>query len=178
MINRESNFGSPAGFTLLEAMLAIVILGCGLLALASGLSQGMVIMSTSHSHQIAKEKASEAMESVFTSRDARKITNWNLIRNVSAGGIFLDGLQPLREQGNDGLVNTADDGDIETDIQPGSDQLLGTADDVVVLLDNYQREIEITDIAPNLRQIRIIINYTIGHLSRQYTLAAYISPFA
>ncbi len=159
-------------------MISIVILGGGLLALAAAFSQGMIIASTAHCHQIAKEKASEAMESVFTSRDARKIASWDMIQNVTRGGIFLDGLQPLRAPGNDGLVNTSDDGAAETDRQPGQDQLLGTPDDVVTPLDNYRREIEIRDIGPNLRQIRVIVRYSVGHLTRQYQLAAYISPFA
>jgi prepilin-type N-terminal cleavage/methylation domain-containing protein len=98
------------GFSLIEVMLSIVILGGGLLALATGLSQGMILVSTAHHHQIAKEKASEAMESVFTSRDARKILNWNQIQNIRNGGIFVDGPSLLREQGPDGLVNTQDDG--------------------------------------------------------------------
>jgi Tfp pilus assembly protein PilV len=61
---------SQSGFSFVEALIGLAILSGGLLALASGLSQGMVLMSTTHFHQIAKEKASEAMESVYTSRDA------------------------------------------------------------------------------------------------------------
>jgi prepilin-type N-terminal cleavage/methylation domain-containing protein len=178
MRTKGSRCEGSSGFTLLEAMIAIVILGGGLLALAVAFSQGMVVMSTSHFHQIAKEKASEAMESVFTSRDARKITNWNLIQNRSHNGIFLDGLQPLRSQGPDGLVNTLDDGDVEVYEEPGPDNIVGTDDDVRIVLNNFQREIEITNIAPNLRQIRVVVSYTIGHLNRQYELTAFISPFA
>jgi hypothetical protein len=155
-------------------------MGGGLLALALAFSQGMVVMSTSHYHQIAKEKAAEAMESVFTSRDARKVTDWSLIQNQSRNpqGLFLDGPQPLRTPGPDGLVNTNDDGPVETYTLPGPDNVLGTPDDVVIPLNNFQREIEIRDIAPNLRQIRVIITYTIGSLSRQYQLISYISPFS
>jgi Tfp pilus assembly protein PilV len=178
MQTKKKNHGDSSGFTLLEAMISIVVLGAGLLALGIALSEGMVIMTTSHYHQIAKEKATEAMESVFTSRDARKITNWNLIQNCGNGGIFLDGLQPLRSQGPDGLVNTIDDGDIETDVQPGPDDIVGTADDVVVALEQFQREIRITTVSPNLREIRVIVCYKMGHLTRQYELTAYISPFA
>jgi prepilin-type N-terminal cleavage/methylation domain-containing protein len=165
------------GFTLVETMISIIILGCGFLALASAFSQGMILMSTSHFHQIAKEKASEAVESVTTSRDTRVIT-WNQIRNVSEGGIFLNGPQSLRAQGADGLVNTADDGAVETETLPGPDHVLGSGDDVVVTLDSFTREIEILDVAPNLRQIRVIITYQIGHLTRQYQLTTFISSFA
>jgi hypothetical protein len=137
----------------------------------------MIIMASSHAHQIAKEKAAEAIESVFTSRDTRIIT-WARIRNVSQGGIFLDGTQPLLGPGPDGLVNTADDITPESETLPGPDGQLGTGDDVAVALNGFAREVEIRDISPNLRQIRVIITYQVGHLTRQHQLAAYISSFA
>jgi prepilin-type N-terminal cleavage/methylation domain-containing protein len=166
-----------AGFTLLEALISMVILSGGLLALASAFSQGLVIVSTSHFHQIAKERASEAVESVFTSRDTR-IINWNAVRNVSNGGVFLDSPQPIREAGPDGLANTADDGTEAVERLPGLDNLLDTEDDVVITLNNFSREIVITDIGTNLRLIRVIINYRIGNLNRQHELITYISSFA
>lgn len=157
--------------------MATIILSGGLLALASGISQGMIVMSTSHYHQIAKEKASEALESVNTSRDTHIIA-WDRIRNVHDGGIFLDGLQPFRAHGTDGLVNTADDGAVENEILPGPDGILGNADDVVASLDAFRRQIIITDLAANLRQIRVVVTYRIGHLTRQYEVISYISSFA
>jgi hypothetical protein len=90
----------------------------------------------------------------------------------------LDGLQPLTSAGNDGLVNTLDDGEVERETDPGLDNTLGTGDDKVITLDNFQREIEIRDIATNLRQIRIIISYRIGDLTREYILTSFISPYA
>lgn len=160
--------------------MALVILGGGLLALATALSQGMVVMSTSHYHQIAKEKAAEAMESVYTSRDSRKITDWAMIQNASNGGIFLDGLQPLGSPGPDGLINTLDDdlGQIEVDRQAGPDDTLNTPDDKLYTLDNFQRQVIIRNLASNLREIRVIVRYTVGSLTRQYQLTAYISPYA
>ncbi len=166
-----------SGLTLLETMISIIILGGGLLALASAFSQGMVLMSTSHYHQVAKEKASEAIESVFTSRDTRIIT-WAQIRNASAGGVFLDGPKSLRAVGTDGLVNTADDGALENETLAGPDGVLGTGDDIVRPMDVFTREIQITDLAPNLREIRVIVRYRIGSLNRQYQLVAYLSSFA
>ena len=165
------------GFSLLETLIAMLILSGGLLALATALSQGMVIMSTSHYHQIAKEKACEALENVNTSRDTHILT-WNQIRNVSQGGVFLDGPQPLRARGPDGLVNTADDGALETETVAGPDGVLGSQDDVVNPLNAFSRQIVITDISTNLRQISVIINYQIGSLTRQYQLISYISAFA
>jgi prepilin-type N-terminal cleavage/methylation domain-containing protein len=177
MLTARKSHKDQSGFTLVETLIAIIILTGGLLALASAFAQGMVVMSTSHYHQIAKEKASEAIESVFTSRDTRIIT-WSQIRNVSNGGVFRDGPQPLRAPGRDGLVNTSDDGALETETGPGPDGQLGTGDDVVFPLDAFTREIQITDIASNLRQIRVVLRYRVGYLTRQYQLVTYISSFA
>jgi hypothetical protein len=177
MLLKLEGHDRQSGFTLVEALMAILILAGGLLALATAFAQGMVVMSTSHYHQIAKEKASEAIESVTTSRDTRVIA-WARIRNVSQGGVFLDGPQAVRAQGADGLVNTADDGAVENAILPGPDGLLGTGDDIVVPLDTFTREIEIRDLSANLRQIRVIVRYQVGHLARQYQLLTYVSTFA
>ncbi len=177
MQTREEYPAGQRGFTMIETIIALIILGGGLLALATAFAQSMVVVSTAHYHQIAKEKASEAIESVFTSRDTRTIT-WAQIRNVQFGGVFLDGEQPLLAQGDDGLLNTADDDAPEYEILAGPDGEIGTGDDIMNSLDNFTREIEIRDIAANLRRIRVIVRYQIGHLSRQYELVAFISSFA
>jgi type II secretory pathway pseudopilin PulG len=169
--------GNQSGFSLVETLFAIFIMGGGLLALASAFSQGMVLMATGHYQQIAKEKASEAIESVTSARDTRIFT-WDKIQNVSQGGIFLDGAQPLRTPGADGMVGTADDGAVETETLPGPDGILGTADDKVVTLTAFRRQIQITTIEPNLRQVAVTISYTVGRITRQYQLITYISAFA
>jgi prepilin-type N-terminal cleavage/methylation domain-containing protein len=168
-------YSSQAGVTLVEVLMSIVILSGGLLALATAMAQGMFVMSTSHFHQTAKERASAAMESVFTSRDSNKIGGWDAIRNVSNNGIFLDGAQSMKMAGPDGLSNTADDlTTIESD--PGKNGIPGDEDDIQ--LNNFTREIQIADMGTNLRQITIIITYRVGSLNRQYRLTAYMSPFA
>jgi prepilin-type N-terminal cleavage/methylation domain-containing protein len=165
------------GFSLVETLIAIAILGSGLLAIATAMSQGMILMTTAHYHQIAKEKAAEAMESVFTSRDAGRFPSWNSIQNVSHGGIFLDGAKSMHVAGADGLVNTGDDGTaIESD--PGNNGIPGDTDDI--FLTNYTREIKIDNVvgSSNLRTITVTITYTTGSANRRYQLTAFISPFA
>jgi prepilin-type N-terminal cleavage/methylation domain-containing protein len=176
-----------SGFTLIEVILAIAILAIGVLTLVSVFAQGMAVMSSSPWEVIAKEKAAEAIESVFTARDTRVLT-WARIRNVAGGsgadnGVFLDGPQQLCGAGNDGLVNTADDFapcQQEAVLYPGADGTLGTADDVQVPLQILTREIEIRDIPGNinLRQIRIIVTYNVGRIPRQYVLTTFVSSFA
>ena len=172
------------GFSLVETMVALLILVFGLMAMAQAFVVGMTHMSTSTFDVIAREKAREAVESVHTARDTRTIT-WAQIRNVSGGGVFLDGAQPLRGvPGNegDGLVNTGDDAGLpmQSLVTPGPDQLLGTGDDIVQPLTNFTREIEIRDIqgSPSLRQLRIIMRYSVGSQQRTYQLTTFVSSFS
>ena len=165
------------GFTLIETIFALAIMATCLLALAGIFSYGMLALNTGDELLIAKEKATEGIESVFMSRDTLSIT-WNQVRNQSAGGVFLNGEQDVKDAGQDGLVNTADDGAVEEITLPGDDGLMETADDETVALTGYSREIEITDLNPNLRQIRVIVKYPYGASQREYELLTYISAFA
>ncbi len=186
MIEHESARPTERGFSLIETVIAMGILATGLLSMAGVFTLGLAHMSTSSANLIAREKAREAVESVHTARDTQTIT-WAEIRNVSQGGVFLDGGQPVRSACTDGLVNTADDTTcgVEVLTEPGSDNLLGTADDVQIPLDNYTRKVEISDLLDEdgnlnetLRQIVVTIDYHVGGISRTYTLTTYISSFS
>jgi hypothetical protein len=172
MLETGKQPGEQQGFTLVEALMAILICSGGLLVLASAFAQGMIIISSSHLHQIGKEKASEAIESIFTARDSLQL-DWSKIKNTSDGGIFETGEQDIREAGADGLVNTADDGDIESAIMP---------DGRVFSLAQFKRQIEIVDVVGvsggMLRQVTVTVSYPIGSITRQYSVTTYISAYA
>lgn len=182
------------GFSLLETAIAIVVLTFGILALAAILTEGVLHLATVQYHLVAKEKAAEAIESVFTARDTRVLT-WAQIQNLSNGGVFLDGPQPMNLPGPDALVNTgdenlptagpdgipgtADDGPgLESIVLPGPDNILGTADDEQRSLADFTREIRITNLGPNLRQLVVIVRYRVGRLQLDYTLTTLISSYA
>lgn len=173
------------GITLIETMIAMGILATGLLSLAAVFALGLDHMQSSSAALLAREKAREAVESVHTARDTRVIT-WAQIRNVAGGGVFSDGPQPLRTAGADGLVNTADDGAVETTLLVGADGVLGTADDVRSALTTYTRQIQILDlpnatgngINPNLRELRVTITFQVGSTTRRYVLTTYISAIS
>ena len=71
---------SERGFTLIETVFALAIMAGGLLSLAAVFSYGMLHLNTGTSLLTAKEKATEAIESVFMSRDTLVIT-WGQVRN-------------------------------------------------------------------------------------------------
>ena len=173
------------GFSLIEVMVAMLVLVVGLMSLVGVAAVGITRAGQSSPMLIAREKAREAIESVHTARDTGEIT-WDKINNVGNGGVFLSGPQSLKLAGADGLVNTADDGAVETITTPGPDGILGNGDDQVQSLVNFTREIAITSlnndgtntVNKNLRQIAVTVKYKVNQTWQTYTITTYISAFS
>jgi type II secretory pathway pseudopilin PulG len=181
-MTRAHRTSDETGFTLIEVAVGMVILMIGVLALAAGVVIGARRLTGSQDQFIASQRAAEAAESVFKARDNRTLT-WAQIRNVvggsgSDGGIFLDGAEEIKAPGDDGLVNTADDGDVEDTVTPGPDGELGTDDDVHTPLYGMTREIEIRDISATLRQLRVIVRYQSAQGQQEFVLTTYLSAYA
>jgi prepilin-type N-terminal cleavage/methylation domain-containing protein len=173
------------GFSLLETMVAMMILSVALLSLVGVFTMSLQRMRASTPMLVAREKAREAVESVHAARDTAEFA-WNTIRNVADGGVFLDGPQPLRGPGADGLINTADDGAVETMAKPGADGILATPDDEIVTLNDFTREVEIDTVNfdgsaavnPNLRQVTVTVRYLVDGAWRTYRLVTFVSAFS
>ncbi|MGB7435087.1 MAG: prepilin-type N-terminal cleavage/methylation domain-containing protein [Candidatus Acidiferrum sp.] len=171
------------GFTLLETMIAAAILSFGILSLASFYSQGLQNSNRVEIQYIANQKAQEAMESIFEARDTQ-LLSFAQINNVSNGGVFLNGPQPLLAPGPDGIVGTADDLTNSPDViitGPGPDGILGTADDTYIPLNPWMtRTITITPLVnyPNMVQVQITINYNYQGQNAQVQLVTYISSYS
>jgi hypothetical protein len=171
-----------SGFTLIEVTIAMIMLMVGVLALSGGIALGAREISGSQDQLLASERAADAAETVFKARDSR-VLSWAQIHNVrgSSGrdaGVFLDGPQPIKDPGPDGLINTADDGALMTIVKPGPDGLLGTPDDVATPYFGFTREIEIRDLSPSLRQIRVIVRYPSATSPGTFVLTTYLSIYA
>lgn len=185
------------GFTLLEVMIAIVVMVVGLLAVIASFATAIQATQSAEEDLIARQKVMEAMESIYTARNAQQIP-FGAIANVAQGGIFLDGPQPLKCAGNDGLVNTADDVVCTTQagancpgvgaecmVIPGPDGTLGTADDVTMSLGNFTRTVAITPVLlpsgvvnNNMAAIAITVTYTKdGWPPRTFTANGLISSY-
>jgi prepilin-type N-terminal cleavage/methylation domain-containing protein len=195
MTKRKARSGSERGFTLVETMIAIVIMCVGILTVVAAFATAVAATQNAQENLIARQKALETMESIFTARNTQQIT-FAQIANIPSGGIFTAGPTPLWSAGNDGLVNTGDDVPFaatgfcpagpECITLPGPDGILGTADDAGMSLGNFSREIQINPVLradgtvdTNLKQITVIVSYEGGTspIPRSYTVNALISAF-
>lgn len=188
------------GFSLVEVLFAVVILMVGLLAMVGVFGMAVATTQTVQEDQIAKHKAQELLENIFTARDTQQIA-FTQIANTP-GGIFVQGFNNLLDTGPDGLAGTGDDipfnpaltgcpasinpNGVECIRLPGPDGTLGTADDTYMVLGNFQRQIQIQGwlnpdgtINPNLKQITVTIQYTRpgNRQPRTYTVNALISAY-
>ncbi len=175
----HTHIRSESGFSLIETMVAMLVLTVGAIGMASVFLYGMQNVASSPNELTATQKAAEAIESVFSARDSHTIT-WAQLRNASFGGVFVNGQKNVTLAGADGIVNTADDGAVESVQFPGPDQLLGTGDDTTQTLTNWKREIKITDVTGDLdlRMVTVTITYPAGSVTRTYSLTVYISSYA
>jgi type II secretory pathway pseudopilin PulG len=173
------------GFGLIEAMIASIILIVGLVALGGLFAQSLTSLQYTREDLIAKQKAREALEGVYTARNDATI-GFAGIQNVNSGGIFLNGFQPLFLAGPNGIVGTAGQSTIlDRQVLPGPDGIIGTADDVILPLNNFQRQILIQplfdangNMSPDIRQIAVTVQVTSAQRgTRNYTVTGYISRF-
>ncbi|MGE5325081.1 MAG: type IV pilus modification PilV family protein [Actinomycetota bacterium] len=180
--NRARRRKSAAGFTLMEVLIAIVVLTIALMGLLSALGFAMAATHGSQQDLIAKQLATEAMESIFTARNTAQV-QWLQIQNIGAGtnpdGIFLTGPQAINQAGPDGILGTADDAGAGPVILAGPDGVVGTADDIT--LNNFSRTIAITPVAntPALRTISVTITYSVPplHTIKNYSMTGFISQY-
>jgi prepilin-type N-terminal cleavage/methylation domain-containing protein len=183
-----------AGFTLIETMIATLVLSVGLLGLSGILAQGLAYMNVSQYEYIAQQKASETVESIFTARDQGQAT-WSTICNVGSSvcsnGIFLTGANPLCDPNTDGILGTSDDyvsgacpdaAHTDSILLPNATTGLLTSPSRIPLTHfGFTRTITISSVTgvSNLRTIQVTISYRAGRFpAMSYTLTTAISNFS
>ena len=152
-----------AGFSIIDVMIAIVILTIGILGTLSALTTSVILNRSQQQQLQARQYAASTMESIMAIKEtaanntvlgtAGKQLSWDNIGNVGTNsvngvpqGIFLIGANDIKNgAGLDQVYGTADDAGA------GPDQIFGTADDDNSVVPNFQRTIVITDICDPAR---------------------------
>ena len=66
MERRRKSIGQQRGFTMIEALISIMVLSFGVLSLAAVYAQGIYYASLTQYDYIAEKKAEQAVEAIFT----------------------------------------------------------------------------------------------------------------
>jgi hypothetical protein len=179
---------AESGVSLLEVVISIAVLTVGMVSMLGVFGLAMAATQTSQSDMIAKQLANESYESIVTARNTSQIT-WAMLQNVSNGGIFIDGAQPIYNAGADGIYGTADDAVAgeQTLQDPGPDGVYQTVDDVLIPLTGYQRTILIGpvldasgNVVATLRSVTITVQYNTPQVKtgKTYILNSFISQYS
>ncbi len=161
--NRHRSRGPEGGFSLLEMVVAMVILTVGLLGVATAIGYALMASNSGRGITNAKLLIVSALEQMETLRNTGQL-NFDEISNAQVPGSSFRGFpstfQPVSSvPGNDGIFSTADD----TSIAPGADGVYGTGDDVKdqsLIVKGATRQILITSLSPTLKKIQVTLKYS------------------
>ncbi|MCS6885495.1 MAG: prepilin-type N-terminal cleavage/methylation domain-containing protein [Acidobacteriota bacterium] len=159
------------GFSLVEVLIAMMIVMVGLLALSGALLIGITLPGRARKQEIAKYMAMAIMESIIAAKESPRegFPNFQSLSNT-AGGRFDNGnFHPMFTAGPDGVYGTCDDGSttfncsgggvpagssvVRLSADPGSDgqydsNLYATSpppNDLIMVLSDFTRRVTITD---------------------------------
>lgn len=158
----RSHRQQEGGFTLLEMVVAILILTVGLLGLASAV--GYALMASNRGRGVSNSKMIivSTLEQMEMLRDTGQLSFQEISNSHVSGSTFTNFPSDFRPvstiPGPDGIFGTADDL-----ISAGPDGYYGTPDDFTDLSlarPGVQRQILITDINPLLKKIQVTLRYT------------------
>ena len=170
MSRRGSNSARPArrgarpaeaGFTMLEAVVAISVLTVGLLGVAAAITYAAATTGRTRDITQAKQIILSTLEQVSMLRDSERLT-FSQIGNSAAGNF--DGFAAAYQQ----VSNDA-----------GPDAIHGTPDDVAQdgdpSNDSFKRSIVVTSLNPNLKKIEVTVKYKTGPLEGELSGVSYVN---
>ena len=188
MRGNEIMKSNEAGFSYIDTLIGMTIMLVGLLALAGTIAASVVRSRQQEQQLIAKQYATSTLESITSARDLKLAgvlnglqNGWDSIGNVgsnvvsgTARGVFLIGPQS---------VTTS----------PGTDQVIGTADDNGAVVTGLTRQIVITDVCdpdrPSyncspagthpimMRRIQVTIYYSAGRTQLSETVMTSLTKY-
>ena len=160
---------SESGITLIEMVVAMLVLTVGLLGLAASIGYAVTVSNRGRNVTNTKLLAVSLLEQMETLRNTEQLTfgqiaNQGAVDNTGATWNFVGfptGFNAISiNPGPDGIFGTTDDL-----INPGADNVYGTGDDFndpTWGVAGYSREIVISDLSANLKKIKVTVRYPDG----------------
>ena len=150
------------GFTLLEMVVAMLVLTIGLLGVASAISYSLMASNRGRGVTNSKMIIVSTLEQMEMLRDTGQLNFQEISNSHVSGSTFTYFPSDFRLvstiPGPDGIFGTSDDL-----VSPGPDGFYGTPDDVTDLAyarPNVKRQIVITEINPLLKKIQVTLRYS------------------
>ncbi|HEY8184455.1 MAG TPA: prepilin-type N-terminal cleavage/methylation domain-containing protein [Pyrinomonadaceae bacterium] len=170
---------SEGGFSLLEMLVAMVLITIGLLGVASAISYALLASNSGRSVTNAKMLIVSILEQMETLRDTGQL-HFNEISNSQVVGSTFTGFpstfQPVSTMpGPDGVFGTADDL-----INAGPDGVYGTADDFsdpTLARPGVTRQILISTLPDNdyLKKIQVTLRYSVNGSMTELVCYGYLN---
>jgi type II secretory pathway pseudopilin PulG len=169
MLNKSlKKIGSKneSGFTLIEAVIAILIITIGLMGTAGAITYALEYSTISKNATNAKQVITSMIEQVESLRNTRRlnfrqVANVGSVDNTDAVNVFTGfgvGFKEVSNQpGADGVFGTDDDL-----IDAGIDGIYGTGDDFVnnaLIRSGYTRQVTITSLSAVVKKVEIKVRY-------------------
>ena len=166
--SRASDRERQSGFSLLETVVAMMILTVGLLAVASAIGYALTVSNSGRGLTNAKLLVVSALEQMETLRNSGQL-NFAEISNSQVSGSSFTGFPT-----NFVPVSTV----------PGPDFVYGTADDPgltdpTLAFKGVTRQILIASLSPTLKRIQVTVRYSPnGGVSRDLVCVSYLNDDA
>jgi prepilin-type N-terminal cleavage/methylation domain-containing protein len=173
-ISMSSNCSQPithcrsqrqSGFSLLETIIAMLILTIGLLAVASAIGYGLMASNSGRGLTNAKLLVVSALEQMETLRDSGQL-NFAEISNTQVAGSTFTGFPATF---------------LPVSTSPGADFVYGTLDDPgrtdpTQAVNGVTRQILITSLSSTLKKIQVTLRYSPnGGISRDLVCVSYLN---
>ena len=153
---------NEGGFSLLEMVVAMVVLTVGLLGVASAISYALMASNRGRGVTNSKMLVVSALEQMETLRNTGQLNFQEISNSQVAGSPFRGFPSDFRDvstvPGPDGVFGTADD----LSTAPGPDGNYGTSDDTRDLTrarPGVTRQILIIDLNPLLKKVQVTLRY-------------------
>lgn len=176
---RKQRRRAEGGFSLLEMVVAMVIITIGLLGVASAISYALMASNRGRGITNAKMLVVSILEQMETLRDTGQL-HFNEISNSQVQGSTFTGFQDTFQQistipGPDGVFGTADDFK-----SPGPNGIYGDSDDktdMTLARPGVKRKIVITTVTDNdyLKKIQVTLQYQSGGQLRELECYGYLN---